>query len=244
MPSLVEDAVAIGAAKQVVGVSHFTSDIPEVAKIERVGDFSSISLEQIVKLHPDVIVGIPSQAALLAPLQRLHYRIVLVPDDAYDDIFTDIQALGRITGHEFRATALVRSLKIQTARLSHEASARRYHPRVFVALGTGPIWTAGPRSYIAKLIALAGGTDAVTTLPSAYAQFSSEALLALQPDIIITDPAVQLSAVLRREPWRSLKAVQRGRIYTVDPPAILQRPGPRYIRGLQWLIDHLQQSHK
>ncbi len=126
--------------------------------------------------------------------------------------------------------------------MQREAGRFAHRPRVFVALGTGPIWTVGPQSYIATLIRLAGGTDAVTSLPSAYAQYSAESLLALQPDVIITDPEVHLASVLNREPWRSLRAVREHHVYLVDPPAILQRPGPRYTQGLAWLIEHLRAS--
>ena len=242
VPSLVEDAVAIGAAGNIVGVSHFTRDITAVAHVDRVADFSSVDVERIVTLHPDVIVGIPSQARLLAPLQRLHFRVVLLKDDSYEDIFRDIQQMGKITGRTTEANALIARLKATTAKLQREAAHLPRRPRVFVALGTGPIWTVGPQSYIAELITLAGGTDAVTSLPSAYAPYSAESLLALQPDVIITDPAVQLSSVLNREPWRSLRAVREHHVYIVDPPAILQRPGPRYTQGLAWLIEHLRAS--
>ncbi len=242
VPSLVEDAVAIGAAGSIVCVSHFTGDISAVNHVDRVADFSSVDVERIVTLHPDVIVGIPSQARLLAPLRRLHFRIVLLKDDSYADIFGDIQRMGVLTGRNAEAAALVARLQATTAKMQREAGHFAHRPRVFVALGTGPIWTVGPQSYIATLITLAGGTDAVTSLPSAYAQYSAESLLALQPDVIITDPAVQLSSVLNREPWRSLRAVREHHVYVVDPPAILQRPGPRYTQGLAWLIEHLRES--
>ncbi len=60
-------------------------------------------------------------------------------------------------------------------------------PRVFVVLGSGPIFTVGDASYIGKLITLAGGENAAR-LNVAYGAYSAEALLAVQPDVLVADP--------------------------------------------------------
>ncbi|MBV9271368.1 MAG: ABC transporter substrate-binding protein, partial [Candidatus Eremiobacteraeota bacterium] len=90
----------------------------------------------------------------------------------------------------------------------------------------------------------AGARNAVTRLPGAYGQYSGEALLALQPDAILTDDTTGVMQVLGREPWRSLTAVQRGHIIVLHDPSILERPGPRYNEGLKWLIERLQPISK
>jgi len=66
----------------------------------------SIASERIVRLHPDVVVGIPSQAQLVADLRRAGLHVVLLRDDDFEDIFADLGALGKISGHESGATAL------------------------------------------------------------------------------------------------------------------------------------------
>jgi len=189
VPSLVEDLCAIGAAHQLTGVSSATRDVPCAKGVPVVGDFSSVDVEKIVALHADVVVAIPAQAHLVEPLRHAGIDVELLDDDSYADIFDDITALGKLTGRASQAAALDRSLKAQTA---HLIAGRHFNhkPTVFVALGTGPIYTCGPTSYIAALIGLAGGTNAVTSLPGAYGEYSAEALLRLQPDAIVTDPSV------------------------------------------------------
>ena len=44
---------------------------------------------------------------------------------------------------------------------------------------------------------------------------------------------------LAAQPWRSLRAVQAGRVYVLADADILERPGPRYNDGLAWLIARL-----
>jgi ABC-type Fe3+-hydroxamate transport system substrate-binding protein len=239
VPSFVEDLFAIGAGPQVVGVSVYSDNVPGAKGLPVVADFSSVDTEKIVALRPDVVLGIPAQARLVEPLKRAGIRVVLVSDDGYGDIFTDLTVAGKISGRADDAAALAARLAKETAEIRAQTKAFKRAPSVFVVLGTGPVWTVGPKSYIAKLIELAGGRNAADDLGTAYGQYSSEALLRAQPDVIVTDPSVHLDAVLGSEPWRSLTAVQQHRIYTVDPAAILERPGPHYNEGLRWLVERL-----
>lgn len=238
MPSLVEDLFAIGAGKQVVGVSSFT-DLPAAKSLPRVADFTSVDSERIVALHPDAVIGIPAQARLVEPLRRAGISVTLLRDDAYENIFDNIRAVGDIAGRQAQADATIAALQLQTKRLHAQTLRFARHPSVFVVLGSGPIWTVGSSSYIATLIGLAGGTNAAAGLSAAYGQYSAEALLRDQPDAIVTDPAIHLEAVLDRDPWRSLRAVREHRVYTVNPASVIERPGPFYNRGLAWLIARL-----
>jgi iron complex transport system substrate-binding protein len=240
IPSLTEDLCAIGAAKQVVGVSAYSNDVPCAEGVPVVGDFASIDAEKIVALHPDVVVAIPAQARSADALTRLGIRVVLLSDISYDDLFSDIRALGTLTGREAVAQALIVRLHARTAQLRDETRAFVRRPRVFVALGSGPIFTAGANSYIGTLIDLAGGRNAAGNLAGGYATYGAEELLRLQPDAIVTDPSVDLQAVMQREPWRNLRAVSLGRVWVLQDAALLERPGPRYNEGLEWLVKNLK----
>jgi len=239
VPSLVEDLYAVGAGEAVVGVSAFTGDVAQTKGLPRVADFASIDAERIVALHPDLVLGIPAQERLIDPLRRAGLRVVLIPDDSYDQIFESLHEVGNLTGHAPEARAEIAALQAQTARLRARTRGFARHPSVFVALGSAPIWTVGNGSYIATLVRMAGGRNAASDLPGAYGEYSAEALLRDDPDAIVTDRATQLESVLDREPWRSLRAVRLHRVYLVEPSAMLERPGPRYNQGLQWLIERL-----
>jgi iron complex transport system substrate-binding protein len=238
IPSLTEDLFAIGAGAQVVGVSQFTDYPAAATRLPQVASFSSIDAEKIARLRPDAVVGIPSQNAQVGDLRRLGLRVVLMRDDSFGDIFADLATLGRLTGHATQAAALSASLRSQTAKLVRGVPPGP-RPSVFVVLGVAPIFTAGDRSYIAHLIALAGGHNGAQGLRAPYDRYSDEALLATQPDAIVTDRSSGLSTVLTRPPWAALRAVRGGRVYVLADAALLERPGPRYNQGLAWLIARL-----
>jgi iron complex transport system substrate-binding protein len=242
VPSLAEDAVAIGAGAQVVGVSRYTNDVPGVAGAAIVADFQSVDTEKIVALAPDAVIGIPSQARLTAQLAHAGIRVILMPDDSYDDIFTDIRRIGEVTGHAPAANRLILRLQRETQALHASVMRRKYHPSVFITLGTGPIWTAGAPSYLSRLIELAGGRNAADDLSVPWGAYSEEALLHAQPDAIVSGYETNLRDVENREPWRSLHAVREGHVCVITDQRIanaLFRPGPRYIEGLRWLIARL-----
>jgi ABC-type Fe3+-hydroxamate transport system substrate-binding protein len=88
------------------------------------------------------------------------------------------------------------------------------------------------------LIALAGAVNTANDLHAAYGEYSAEALLRDQPDLVIAARATNLASVLDREPWRSLRAVQLHRVDFFDPD-VIERPGPSYNEGLRWLLERV-----
>ena len=238
MPFVADDLYAIGAGSQLVAVSSFTDD-PRARALPRVADYTSVDTERIVSLHPDVAIGITAQKRLVDPLRRAGIDVVLLHDDAFADIFTNLHVVGTLSGHAARASTVVAGLQRTTNHLRARTHAFKRMPSVFMVLGSTPIWTAGSTSYIATLIALAGGRNSANDLPVAYGQYSAEALLRRQPDVLVTDPAIRLDTALGKEPWRSLRAVQARRVYAVIPAAIVERPGPQYNEGIRWLIERL-----
>ncbi len=239
VPSLTEDLCAIGAGKQLVGVSEFSGDIACARGLPAVNNFASVDTEEVVRLHPDAVVGIPSQRAMTAPLRRAGIPTVLLKDDSYRNLLEDIGALGALTGRSERARSEVAALQQRTRELRADERFKR-RPTVFFVPQALPIWTAGPQSYIATLIDLAGGKIATAGLPQPYAQYSTEALVRLNPDAIVATSDAHLEPLLGRQPWRSLRAVREHHVYILHDAALLVRPGPRYNEGLSWLIERLR----
>lgn len=239
VPSLTEDLCAVGAAKQLAGVSTFSEDIPCAKGLPQVNNFASIDSEAVLRLHPALVIGIPAQRGMAEPLQHAGIPTLFMKDDSYGDLFADITQLGKVSGHEEQARRLNLSLRARTQQLRAREHFKRA-PSVFFVEQALPLWTVGPQSYIATLIQLAGGRLATQSLPRAYAQYSTEALARLDPDAIVAGGDAHLDAVLSREPWRSLRAVREHHVFILQNAALLVRPGPRYNEGLSWLIERLR----
>lgn len=243
MPSFAQDLCAMGSGGLIVGVSEYGNSATCAPRAPAIANFSSVNVEKIIALRPDLVVGIPAQRRLTAPLERAGIRTVFLSDDSYGDLFRNIAEIGRLTGSTQSASDLIARLRSRTNRLrASEHFTKR--PSVFVVLQAQPVWTVGPQSYISTLLELAGARNAVTRLPRAYAQYNTEALVDLQPDAIVAGSDTQLTALLDREPWRSLRAVRQKHVYVLQDPGVLERPGPNYNEGLSWLIEHLRPLSK
>lgn len=222
-----------------MGVSQFSGDIPCVRGVPQVNNFASVDSELVIRLHPDVVVGIREQRLMTAPLRAAGITTQLYADETFADLFADIEALGAVSARRDSAQTLVRKLRAQTAALvAGERFKRR--PSVFFVEQAVPIWTIGPGSYIAHLIGLAGGRLATASLAQPYAQYNAEALVRLDPDAIVATGDARLPGVLGAPPWRSLRAVREHHVYILQNGALLVRPGPRYNEGLSWLIERLR----
>jgi iron complex transport system substrate-binding protein len=100
-----------------------------------------------------------------------------------------------------------------------KASPRR---RVLFVVGRDPVYVAGPGSHLDRLIDMVAGENVARDAASPYQLFSMEAVLERMPDVIIDTSDNREDATRGRVAgswgqWPFLPAVQRERVYQVDP---------------------------
>jgi iron complex transport system substrate-binding protein len=242
-PSTTETLFAIGAGNRVVGRSRFC-DYPEEAKsLPAVGGFADPSLEAIVDLRPDLVVGsrAPGQRALADKLGVLGIATFFPPTDSLAEIDAMIDGLGEKLGLRENAAKVVAA---STRRRSEVARAVSAGPRVraLLVFETTPIIVAGPDSFPNEMIALANGQN-VATSGGAYPTLNVEQLVSLDPDVIVNAAMVGAprdgDGIGPGDPgWRELAAVREGRVVSIRDEAVL-RPGPRVGDGLAVLARAL-----
>ncbi len=238
LPSLTEDLFAIGAGPRVVGVSSYTDFPAAAARLPVVSSVVALDVERIVALRPDLVVAGGVQRRLVEPLRRAGLRVAFIDETSYDEIFSAIERLGALTDRTAAASALEASLRRRTAALAARVP-RGPGPAVFVVVDLAPLYTAGEGSFMARLVELAGGRIAVGRLRLPYAPYGAEALVALQPDVVVGSDGDGLRGVLGRPPWSDLRAVRAHRVELIANADLLARPGPRYVEGLAWLVRAL-----
>lgn len=240
-PSNTEVLFALGLGDKVVGVTDLCDYPEEAQEIEKVG-FVEINLEKIVDLEPDLVLYIGGTAQLekTQTMEDLGLTVLVLAPSDIEGIFADIELVGRTTGTEDEAVDLVSELRARMDEvLSRVAQAKR-QPLVFYELdATDPArpWTAGPGSFIDALITMAGGVNLGASAEMEWAQFSTEEVIAQDPEIIILGDAnygVTAESVEERPGWGVITAVKAGAIYPIDD-TLVSRPGPRIVDGLEEL---------
>ncbi len=240
-PSNTEILYAIGAGSQVIGRDDF-SDYPAEAKALPAvgGNMGKYNLEQIAALQPDLVLAsslnTPEQIKSLEDL-KINVYVVANPTD-FNGLYANLLAVGSLTGQSAQAQTLVDSLKKRVQTVVDAAAKAGGTPKVFYELdATDPSkpWTAGPGSFITTLIQMAGGSNIGSTLSTDYAQISQEALISLNPEVILLgDGAYNVTPgqVAKRPGWDGIAAVQDNKIFTFDDN-LASRPGPRLVDGLE-----------
>ena len=242
VPAITEVLFALGLEERVVGVSDYC-DYPEEAKLKpSVGNYFNPSIENIVALDPDLVLT-DGHSESIKGLDSLGITSIVIDPKDIDGIIKDIELLGKVTGTEARAKKLIGDMQ---QRMSNIVTQVEGAPRIkvfyiFDATDLNNPWTAGPGSFVNSLITMAGGQNIAAQAHGAWIQFSLEAVVRSDPQIIIVDTshgtAVISKAELKEHPvWREIAAVKQDRIYSVDGD-LVNRPGPRIVQGLEKIAE-------
>jgi iron complex transport system substrate-binding protein len=230
-PSLTELAYAAGAGDAMVGTVEY-SDYPAAARaLPRVGDAWSVDAEAVLALRPDLVLSWPSGTpeGTVARLRSLGVQVVEIPTFRLADVAAALRSVGRIAATEAVAEGAARryEIEIRDLRASH-AGTRRV--AVFVEIDDEPLYTVNGRHVISEVLELCGGSNVFADLPQLAPQVAIEAVLARDPEVILsTDDTISDPAALWRR-WRGMKAVKAGSIYSMSSDT-LTRSTPRLAIG-------------
>ena len=241
VPPITEILFALGLGEKVVGVSDYC-DYPEEAKLKpSVGDYYNPSVEAIVAQAPDLVLtdGEGLTEDIIPQLENLGITCVVINPKSIDGILKDIELLGKVTGVEKEAGALVTEMNSRFAQVASQVQGAR-KVRAFYVIDATDLnnpWTAGPGTFVDSLITMAGGENIAAKAPAPWVQFSIEQVVSSDPEVVIL-PAEHGTAftspeVLEEHPaWREITAVKQGRICIIDGD-LVDGYGPRIVQGLE-----------
>ncbi|HZP89432.1 MAG TPA: helical backbone metal receptor [Actinomycetota bacterium] len=243
-PSATEIVFALGLGDRLVGVSGPYDDYPPAAKrIQEVGgagDFGvDPNIEKVVALRPDLFLTIEGGDQWKARLRSLGVPVFTINSTSLDDTFHDIETVGRLTGAEDAARALVGRLRARDE--SIEARIAGQPPvSCFFEVYYPPLTTVGPHTFIADLLRRAGCRSVSDRAKSDYPQWSVDDLVREAPEVYLvsSESGASAAAVARRPGFDAIAAVARGNVRVIDSD-LVSRPGPRIVDGLRALARAL-----
>jgi iron complex transport system substrate-binding protein len=244
-PSNSEIVFAVGAGKQMVAREDFTNYPPEAADLPSVGgNMGKVNMETLVSLKPDLVLASPLTAPeSIKSMQDLKLPVLMVNNPTtLDGMYANLELVGKVTGHDAEAKALVEKLQAQEKKIAGVVAQATGKPLVFYELdATEPAkpWTSGPGTFIDLLINLAGGQNVGAELKSDWVQISQEELIVRNPDVILLGDAkygASADQVSQRAGWSAIKAVKEKKIFAIDDDMV-SRPGPRLLDGLLQIVQ-------
>ncbi|MBI3159740.1 MAG: ABC transporter substrate-binding protein [Chloroflexi bacterium] len=239
--SITEILFAIGAGDLVVGRDDF-SVYPDAA--QRIPSYGTLwgdfPAEAILGMQPDLVLAAEILSAdQVQAFEDLGLAVYWQANPVtFDDLYENILEIAVLTGHTEQAETLVAGLRGRVDSVIETVAAVETRPLVFYELdATDPNnpWTAGAGTFVDNIITTAGGINAAATLEGDFAQFSLEALLTQNPDVIIlgdADFGVTPEQVAARGGWGQTTAALNGAIFPIDSNW-MSVPGPRLVDGLE-----------
>jgi iron complex transport system substrate-binding protein len=219
-----------------------------VKELPAVGGFVDPSLEAILGLKPDLVIGVqgPGLHEFPARLESRGIATYFPPTQSFDEIKAMLRALGERLGAEDSAKKLAEKLDAARARVS-ASLVPLAKPRVLLVFGLRPIVAAGPGGFPDEMLRLAGGVNVVSSERTRFPTLGIERVIALAPDIVLdaTGGAMREGVAVTRDlpGWDKVRAVTEGRVVVVNDDRVL-RPGPRVGEGLAILAKALHPGVK
>lgn len=239
-PNVTEIVCALGARDRLVGVDAASDYPPEVAKVQRVGQFLNPNLERIVALRPDVVFlssATVTKAAAEELRARFHAPVFVLNPRRVSDVVANIQVVGQVLGLQAEADAVTAEMQARFDRV--EAAVAAYPRRtLFLEVWHDPLTTIGPNTVLDDLIRMAGGENVAAKQPREFPTFSLEALIRADPEVYVVATMADgrfFGGPLNRRPgYQALRAVKHGRVHRVPADPVL-RPTPRLAEGAEHL---------
>ena len=235
-PSITETVYALGLGDRLVGDTDYC-DYPAEAKSKpHVGAVLNPSLEKIVALKPDLVLGIAeaNRRETADQLDRLGIPLYGLTAHSLDDTLRSIADLGRVLDNEAAAQSLVETLTKRVDAVDRRVAGQP-RPKVLFVTWYRPLITAGPHTFVADVIRRAGGISISDDLTGDWPRLSLEEVLVRDPDIILFPSGTALSPGLEEfshmTGWKNLRAVKNHQMYFVSEAII--HPSPRLVDALE-----------
>src|SRR3984885_203731 len=227
MPSGTDTVFALGAADDFVGISDYTKYPAEALKKPSVGDLIKPSIETILALHPDLVIGLQPTGPMESTeqLERLGIPIFLVSPHGIAGILHSVESIGMALNRTPEADGVVRSVQEGVDAVKSRTQGLPA-PRGFVPVWYAPITTIGRNAFITEIIAAAGGRSVTDDLPTEWPQISMEVGLGGAPDalLLVRGGKTTLQVLEGRPGWSSMAAIKEQRAYYVDDRISLASP--------------------
>jgi ABC-type Fe3+-hydroxamate transport system substrate-binding protein len=219
MPSVTDTVFALGAGDDVVGISDYTKYPAAALTKPSVGDLIKPSIETILSLHPDLVIGYQPKGPMEVTdqLERVGIPIFLVDPHGIAGIMHSVETIGQALNRTPQADALIHNLQQRVdavkARTKGQAA-----PRVFMPIWYDPITTIGKKAFITEVIEAAGGRSVTDDLSTEWPQISMEVVLERAPEalLLVRGGKTTLQVLQDRPGWSGMTAIKMRRVYYVD----------------------------
>lgn len=246
-PSCTAILAGLDRAESLVAVDSWSANRADIPAGIPQFDMMRPDAESLLSLDPDLLlVSAMTQEGSgtdpFAPLSSAGVTVAYIPTStSLADIRRDIARIAALVDAGERAGPLIEKMDagleaIRSVARTIPADRRR---RVIFELSPAPsIYSFGRGVYLDELLAAAGALNALGG-EKGWIAVSAETLVALDPDVILTNTAFledPVAEIRGRPGWSGMKAVRSGRVYRIDSASSSQ-PAPDLVYALREIAE-------
>ena len=239
IPATTEMLFAMGAGRQIAGVSNYDRYPPDVERLPRVGGLLDPNVERLLALKPDLVIVYDTQTDLKRQLERAKIPIFRYSHRGLPDIMATMRALGERVGAKAAADAAAARVEQQLAAVRTRVAGRP-RPKTLLVFGREQgslrhVNASGGYGFLHDILELAGGSDVLGDLHQQSVDMSTEMILTRAPDVILELHYGESLRPERMEAERlvwnalaSVPAVKNNRVHLLVGDEFVV-PGPRIV---------------
>jgi iron complex transport system substrate-binding protein len=205
------------------------------------GNLYTLHEQALAELRPDLILtqdlcrvcALPS-GQVEAALDYLDCRsqVLTLDPRTLDEVLTSILTVGQATGVPGQAEDLVAGLRERLAQVAARVAGRP-RPRVAVIEWVDPPFTGG--HWVPDLVTAAGGTPVAAHPGAPSVATTWPDIAAAAPDLAVVAPCGYHLAGAAGQAHAAAAALPGVTVWAIDGDAIVVRPGPRLVTGVEAL---------
>ena len=234
-PNVSSILLALGAGRELVGVSKWCKEVAPVGRRPQVGDCWKMDVREVMRLKPTLLIGsVPFAPETVASILKEPVAFLAINPRTLADIETDIRTLARLVNRATAGEKLIRAMRWDFESIARQARQFRNRPRVYCEAWPHPRISSPP--WVSELVEMAGGEAVVP----AGTRVTDEDVARARPDVIVlawtaTGARSKPSSALRNVAWRDVPAVRAGRVVVIRDE-LLNTPGPPLVEGARQLF--------
>jgi iron complex transport system substrate-binding protein len=243
-PNLTEIAFAAGAGDSIVGTVEY-SDYPEAAKrIARVGDAFMVDFERVIALRPDVVLAWESGTPkpVIERLRTLRLRVQVFSTYRVEDVARVIREVGEVAGTSSVADPLAAQFEQGFKSLRQEFRGRS-PLTAFIQINARPLYTVNSKQILSEIVEMCGGRNVFGFLNDLAPQISVEAVLAQNPQVILSVDETATDVLQEWQRWNGIEAVRTRNVFAL-PANELARATPRLLDGARSVCRALETARQ
>ncbi|MDJ0270185.1 MAG: cobalamin-binding protein [Aigarchaeota archaeon] len=226
-----------------------------VSKAKQQGkNYFSVKLDLLAELKPNLLIYQGVCDVCSVQQKQVHntfsvnpssFNVLSLHAENIMGILDDIRRVGGATAKAVEAASLVRKLSMRIQELNTMVVVKNRRPRVLLMEWLDPPIVGG--HWAPELVNLAGGLPTLAESGRPSQTVSWDEIAREDPDIIVAVPCGytvpetlrEMRRISPPEDWWRLKAVREGQVWVADARSYFSRPGPRFIHGLEILVELL-----